>query len=147
MTLYEVCGSGMHTRWNWYHEYVTQVLVQVPQLMMLFIRFFFFSSRRRHTRFDCDWSSDVCSSDLVVHDCGRLINPLIVEGQIQGGVAHGIGNAFYEQLVYDHAGQLLNASLMDYLLPTATDVPAVETAHRATPAPPNPVGGEGVGGA
>src|SRR2546427_7229651 len=61
---------------------------------------------------------------VVVHDCGRVINPMIVEGQIQGGVAHGIGNAFYEQLVYDEAGQLLNASLMDYLLPTATDVPA-----------------------
>src|SRR5436309_566879 len=82
---------------------------------------------------------------VVVHDCGRVINPMIVEGQIQGGVAHGIGNAFYEQLVYDEAGQLLNASLMDYLLPTATDVPRVEIAHRETPSPLSPIGLKGVG--
>jgi carbon-monoxide dehydrogenase large subunit len=82
---------------------------------------------------------------IVVHDCGRLINPLIVEGQIQGGVAHGIGNAFYEQLVYDEHGQLLNASFMDYLLPTAADVPRVEMAHLETPSPFNPVGLKGVG--
>ena len=82
---------------------------------------------------------------VVVHDCGRVINPMIVEGQIQGGVAHGIGNAFYEQLVYDEEGQLLNASFMDYLLPTATDVPNVETTHRETPSPLNPVGAKGVG--
>ena len=82
---------------------------------------------------------------VVVHDCGRVINPMIVEGQIQGGVAHGIGNAFYEQLVYDEEGQLLNASFMDYLLPTATDVPNVETTHRETRSPLNPVGAKGVG--
>ena len=82
---------------------------------------------------------------VVVHDCGRVINPQIVEGQIQGGVAHGIGNAFYEQLVWDENGQLLNASLMDYLLPTALDVPTVEMAHRETPSPLNPLGVKGVG--
>ena len=82
---------------------------------------------------------------IVVHDCGTMINPLLVEGQIHGGVAHGIGNAFYEQLVYDDQGQLLNASLMDYLLPTATDVPPIETDHRETPSPFNPVGLKGVG--
>jgi len=82
---------------------------------------------------------------VVVHDCGRVINPMIVEGQIHGGVAHGIGNAFYEQLVYDDEGQLLNASFMDYLLPTATDVPNVEMTHRETPSPLNPVGTKGVG--
>ena len=82
---------------------------------------------------------------LVVHDCGRMINPLIVEGQIHGGVAHGIGNAFYEQLVYDGQGQLLNASFMDYLLPTAAEVPPIETAHRETPSPFNPIGLKGVG--
>ena len=81
----------------------------------------------------------------VVHDCGRLVNPAIVEGQIQGGVAHGIGNAFYEQLVFDDQGQLLTASLMDYLLPVATDVPDVEIVHRETPAPGNPGGLKGVG--
>jgi carbon-monoxide dehydrogenase large subunit len=82
---------------------------------------------------------------VVVHDCGRIINPMLVEGQIHGGVAHGIGNAFYEQLVYDEQGQLLNASFADYLLPTATDVPRIETAHRETPSPFNPVGLKGVG--
>jgi len=82
---------------------------------------------------------------VVVHDCGTLINPMIVEGQIQGGVAHGLGNAFYEQLVYDEQGQLLNGSFVDYLLPTALDVPAVEIAHLETPSPFNPVGMKGVG--
>jgi carbon-monoxide dehydrogenase large subunit len=82
---------------------------------------------------------------VVVHDCGRLINPVIVEGQVQGGVAHGIGNAFYEKLHYDENGQLLNASFMDYLLPTALDVPEVRMAHRETPAPMNPLGLKGVG--
>jgi len=82
---------------------------------------------------------------LVVHDCGTMINPLLVEGQIHGGVAHGIGNAFYEQLVYDEQGQLLNASFMDYLLPTATDVPPIEAAHRETPSPFNALGLKGVG--
>jgi len=82
---------------------------------------------------------------LVVHDCGIIINPLLVEGQIHGGVAHGIGNAFYEKLEYDDQGQLLNASFMDYLLPTATDVPPIETAHRETRSPFNYLGLKGVG--
>jgi CO/xanthine dehydrogenase Mo-binding subunit len=82
---------------------------------------------------------------IVVHDCGRVINPMIVEGQIHGGVAQGIGNAFYEQLVYDENGQLLNASFMDYLLPTATDVPYLEVDHQETPSPLNPMGVKGVG--
>ncbi len=82
---------------------------------------------------------------VVVHDCGRQLNPMIVEGQIQGGVAHGIGNAFYEQLIFDQGGQLLNASLMDYLLPTALDVPKVEMGHVETRSPLNPTGAKGVG--
>jgi carbon-monoxide dehydrogenase large subunit len=82
---------------------------------------------------------------VVVHDCGVQLNPMIVEGQIQGGVAHGIGNAFYEQLIFDEGGQLLNASLMDYLLPTALDVPRVELGHLETPSPLNPTGAKGVG--
>jgi carbon-monoxide dehydrogenase large subunit len=82
---------------------------------------------------------------VVVHDCGRVINPMILEGQIQGGVAQGIGNAFYEQLVFDDAGQLLNASFMDYLLPTADTVPRIETDHVETPSPLNPLGIKGAG--
>lgn len=82
---------------------------------------------------------------VVVHDCGRVINPLIVEGQIQGGVAQGIGNAFFEELVYDENGQLLNGSFMDFLLPTACDVPRVDIGHEETLSPLNPLGTKGAG--
>jgi CO/xanthine dehydrogenase Mo-binding subunit len=82
---------------------------------------------------------------VVVHDCGRVINPMILEGQIQGGVAQGIGNAFYEQLIFDDNGQLLNASFMDYLLPTTDTVPRIATAHVETPSPLNPLGIKGAG--
>lgn len=81
----------------------------------------------------------------VVHDCGRVINPLILDGQIQGGVAQGIGNAFYEELIYDENGQLLNGSFMDYLVPTATDIPSIEIDHEETPSPLNPIGVKGAG--
>lgn len=82
---------------------------------------------------------------VVVHDCGRVINPMILDGQIHGGVAQGIGNAFYEQLIFDDEGQLLNASFMDYLLPTSTDVPTIEGGHIETPSPLNPLGIKGAG--
>ena len=82
---------------------------------------------------------------VVVHDCGEVINPMILEGQIQGGVAQGIGNAFYEKLMFDENGQLLNASFMDYLLPTALDVPNIESDHVTTPSPLNPMGIKGAG--
>ncbi len=82
---------------------------------------------------------------VVVHDCGVVINPMVVEAQVQGGVAHGIGNAFYEQLRFDENGQLQNASFMDYLLPTALEVPTVEMAHLVSPSPLNPLGTKGVG--
>ncbi len=82
---------------------------------------------------------------VVVHDCGNVINPLILEGQVQGGVAQGLGNAFYEQLVFDEYGQLLNASFMDFLLPTALNVPRVEVGHEVTPSPLNPMGIKGAG--
>ncbi|HML06990.1 MAG TPA: xanthine dehydrogenase family protein molybdopterin-binding subunit [Xanthobacteraceae bacterium] len=81
----------------------------------------------------------------VVHDCGTVINPLILAGQIHGGVAQGIGNAFYEQLVFDDEGQLLNASLAEYLLPTALDVPHMQIAHTETVSPLNPLGIKGAG--
>jgi carbon-monoxide dehydrogenase large subunit len=82
---------------------------------------------------------------VVVHDCGTVVNPLLLDGQIHGGVAQGIGNAFYEQLVFDADGQLLNASLADYLLPTALDVPRMDLAHTVTPSPLNPLGIKGAG--
>jgi carbon-monoxide dehydrogenase large subunit len=82
---------------------------------------------------------------VVVHDCGRVLNPLIVDGQVHGGVAQGIGNAYFEQLVYGENGQLLNASFMDFLLPTALDVPRVEVGHEETVSPLNPLGTKGAG--
>ncbi|MEW6644939.1 MAG: xanthine dehydrogenase family protein molybdopterin-binding subunit [Pseudomonadota bacterium] len=82
---------------------------------------------------------------VVVHDCGTVINPMILAGQIHGGVAQGIGNAFYEELSFDDQGQLLNASLADYLLPTALEVPRMELHHTTTPSPLNPLGVKGAG--
>ena len=82
---------------------------------------------------------------VVVHDCGRVINPLVLEGQIEGGVAQGIGGAFYERLAYDAEGQLRNASFMEYLLPYATEVPEIEIDHIETPSPLNPLGIKGAG--
>ncbi|HEY1013233.1 MAG TPA: xanthine dehydrogenase family protein molybdopterin-binding subunit [Herpetosiphonaceae bacterium] len=82
---------------------------------------------------------------VVVHDCGTLLNPLLVEGQIHGGVAQGIGNAFFEQLRYDERGLLLNASFQEYLLPLATDVPRIDVGHLETPSPLNPLGTKGTG--
>lgn len=82
----------------------------------------------------------------VVHDCGNVINPRIVEGQIHGGVAQGIGGALYEKIVYDEHGQLLNASFMDFLLPFVTEVPdAIEMDHTVTPSGLNPLGMKGAG--
>jgi CO/xanthine dehydrogenase Mo-binding subunit len=82
---------------------------------------------------------------VVVEDCGTVLNPLILEGQVHGGVAHGIGNAFYEQLFFDENGQLLNATFADYLIPTAAEVPKVEVGHTVTPSPLNPLGSKGAG--
>lgn len=82
---------------------------------------------------------------VVVHDCGRVLNPLLVDGQVHGGVAQGLGNAFYEELVYDDNGQLLNASFMDFLLPTALDVPRIEVGHEETFSPLNALGTKGAG--
>jgi carbon-monoxide dehydrogenase large subunit len=81
----------------------------------------------------------------ICHDSGRLINPMVVEGQIQGGVALGIGSALLEEIVYDAEGQPLAGSYMDYLLPTATDVPAMTIDHLETLSPLNPLGIKGVG--
>ena len=81
----------------------------------------------------------------VVHDCGPLINPMIVEGQVHGGVAQGVGGALYERMAYDESGQLLNASFMDFLMPYASEVPHIEIDHLETPSPLNPLGIKGAG--
>jgi aerobic carbon-monoxide dehydrogenase large subunit len=83
---------------------------------------------------------------VFVHDCGTVINPLLLEGQVQGGISMGIGNAFYEKMVYDENGQLMTASFMDYLMPQATDMPdKMELGHSAHPSPLNELGIKGVG--
>ena len=82
---------------------------------------------------------------IVAHDCGRLVNPLLVDGQIQGGVAHGIGNALLEQMRYDEDGNPLTTSLADYLLPEAGNVPDCIITHMESPSPLNPLGVKGAG--
>lgn len=82
---------------------------------------------------------------VAVDDCGRVINPLLVEGQIHGGIAQGMGQALFEEVVYDENGQLLTSSLMDYALPKAGDLPRLELARTETPTPVNPLGAKGVG--
>jgi carbon-monoxide dehydrogenase large subunit len=82
---------------------------------------------------------------VIVEDCGKVINPIIVEGQIHGATAQGIGGTTLEQLVYDESGQLLTSSFMDYLLPTASDIPNFEVGHLETPAPGEHGGAKGVG--
>ena len=81
----------------------------------------------------------------VVHDCGRILNPMIVDGQIIGGVVHGIGNAMFEQMVYDDAGNPMTTNYGDYLLPLASEMPEIHVAHIETPSPSNPMGLKGAG--
>ena len=82
---------------------------------------------------------------VVAHDCGRVINPIIVDGQVHGGVAQGVGGALFEEMVYDETGQLLTGSLMDYAVPKADDLPLIETVHLEFPSPRNPLGVKGLG--
>jgi carbon-monoxide dehydrogenase large subunit len=80
-----------------------------------------------------------------VDDCGRAINPMLIEGQVHGGVVHAIGQALYEQVVYDDEGQLVTGTFVDYALPTAAEVPAFDTDRTETPSPTNSLGVKGVG--
>tara|TARA_B100000579_G_scaffold410159_1_gene399798 strand:- start:27 stop:2390 length:2364 start_codon:yes stop_codon:yes gene_type:complete len=82
---------------------------------------------------------------IAVDDAGNIINPMIVEGQVHGGVAHGIGQALYEGAVYDDSGQLLNGSMLDYCMPRADNFPKFETDYTVTPCPHNPLGVKGIG--
>jgi CO/xanthine dehydrogenase Mo-binding subunit len=94
---------------------------------------------------------DVETGDLTIlryvvqHDCGTLVNPTIVEGQIRGGVAQGVGGSFYERIIYDETGQPLTATFMDFLMPTAIEIPQIEIGHIETPSPLNALGIKGVG--
>ncbi len=82
---------------------------------------------------------------VAVDDCGKVINPLLVDGQVHGGVAQGIGQALYEEVVYDENGQLVTGEFMDYAVPKAGMVPRMETGRTETPSPVNPLGVKGVG--
>jgi CO/xanthine dehydrogenase Mo-binding subunit len=92
---------------------------------------------------------EACSIRLLklaaMHDCGRPINPVIVEGQLHGGIAQGLGSALGESLIYDEAGQLLTGTLMDYPLPRADEMPPFEVIHMDFPSAINPLGIKGVG--
>jgi carbon-monoxide dehydrogenase large subunit len=80
-----------------------------------------------------------------VDDCGHVVNPMIVAGQVHGGIAQGIGQAMFEDAIYDDAGNMLTGSLLDYPLPTATDLPALDLHRTVTPSPINPMGVKGIG--
>jgi carbon-monoxide dehydrogenase large subunit len=82
---------------------------------------------------------------VVAHDSGTIVNPMMVDGQVQGGVAHGVGNALFEHMKYDAAAQPLTTTFADYLLPMAPDVPACTIEHVETPNPLNPLGVKGAG--
>jgi carbon-monoxide dehydrogenase large subunit len=82
---------------------------------------------------------------VAVDDCGRQINPMIVDGQVQGGIAHSVGQALFEETVYDDDGQCLTTTLVDYMIPTAAEIPAIETDRTETLSPTNPLGVKGIG--
>ena len=82
---------------------------------------------------------------VAVDDCGKVINPLLVDGQVHGGIVQAIGQALYEEVVYDEQGQLVTGELMDYALPKASQMPWFETDRTETPSPVNPLGVKGVG--
>lgn len=81
----------------------------------------------------------------VAHDCGNMMNPMIVDGQIIGGVVHGIGNALFEEMIYDESGQPQTTNYGEYLLPLATEMPHIDIVHQTTPSPTNPLGLKGAG--
>ena len=94
---------------------------------------------------DCDTGGITLLKYIAAQDAGRLINPMIVDGQIKGGIVHGIGNAMFEHIVHDGEGQPLATNLADYLLPTATELPVMQTLYTESPTHLNPLGDKGVG--
>jgi carbon-monoxide dehydrogenase large subunit len=82
---------------------------------------------------------------VAVDDCGRVLNPLLAGGQVHGGLAQGIAQALFEEFAYDADGTPLTATLADYLVPSAAELPSFETAHTETPTPLNPLGAKGIG--
>jgi carbon-monoxide dehydrogenase large subunit len=94
---------------------------------------------------DADTGRVTITRYVVGHDCGKLINPMLVDGQVRGGVVHGIGNALFERMLYSEQGEPLTTNYADYLLPTAPEVPRIEIVHLESPSPRNPIGVKGAG--
>jgi carbon-monoxide dehydrogenase large subunit len=94
---------------------------------------------------DLDTGKATATRHVAVDDCGRILNPMLVAGQQHGGIAQGISQALYEQVTYDEDGNPTSGSLADYLIPTAADLPALETSNTETPTPLNPLGAKGIG--
>ncbi|HEY2637465.1 MAG TPA: xanthine dehydrogenase family protein molybdopterin-binding subunit, partial [Solirubrobacteraceae bacterium] len=103
------------------------------------------SAHAAHVELDPETGAVRILRYVVAEDCGTIVNPLIVEGQIHGGVAQGVGGALYEDLVYDEAGTLVSGSFMDYLVPTAAEIPDVDVCHLESPTPLVPGGFKGMG--
>jgi aerobic carbon-monoxide dehydrogenase large subunit len=106
---------------------------------------FAYGSQACEVEIDPDTGDVKVTRYVVAHDCGRLINPKLVDGQIRGGVVHGIGNALYERMLHDEQGQPITTTYADYLLPVATEMPDIEIIHLETPSPRNPIGVKGAG--
>src|SRR5215470_3835153 len=116
------------------------------------------TSRFEPTNGTCPFGTHICVVEIdpetgqvalqryvAVDDCGNVINPLIVDGQVHGGIAQGLGQALYEEVVYDAHGQLVTGSLLEYAVPKAQHMPWIESSHTETPSPVNPLGVKGVG--
>ena len=97
------------------------------------------------TEVDPDTGKVTIERYVAVDDCGNVINPMIVDGQVHGGIAQSIGQALYEETVYDESGQLLTGTLVDYLVPAATEIPHMDISRTETPSPTNPLGVKGIG--
>jgi aerobic carbon-monoxide dehydrogenase large subunit len=99
----------------------------------------------------CEVEVDIATGEVTIlrfvaiQDSGRLVNPMIVEGQMHGGIVHGIGNALFERMGYDDHGQPVTTTFADYLLPTSTEIPNLEIMYHESPSPLNPLGAKGVG--
>jgi carbon-monoxide dehydrogenase large subunit len=106
---------------------------------------FAYGSQACEVEIDPDTGDVKVTRYVVAHDCGRLINPKLVDGQIRGGVVHGIGNALYERMLHDEQGQPITTTYADYLLPAASEMPDIEIVHLETPSPRNPIGVKGAG--
>ena len=109
-------------------------------------------ARRSRSVPTCRWSRSTCETGRVepvrhiaVDDCGRILNPMLVDGQVHGGLASGIGQALWEHMVYDDDGNPLTSTLAEYGIPSAAEFPPFEVAHTETPSPLNPLGAKGIG--